>query len=363
MRILVVTTWFPSASRPGSAPFNLEHVRAIAERHDVRVIHVSLMGTASASTETYQGVRVRRLSFSPRDPLGMLRTWHEIRRASKQADVLHTMAFSSVLVAAPAHAFTQKPWVHTEHWSGVTDPARTGGLWPRFAWLRYALRRPHKLTGVTSQLADILARFGRRGATSVVPCVVDNTAPLTKATFGDRLQLVAVGGLTAGKRPLLAVQTLASLIASGHQVHLTWVGTGPLADETQELARELGVADSLTLTGGIPPSEVFDRLAAGDLFFLPTAHENFLTSAAEALSSGRAVVVPAVGGYRDYVDEQNGVLVAGSSPSDFADGILRAVERFSRVEPEPLAEPIRQRFSLQAVGDEFDALYRELVAR
>lgn len=362
MRVLVVTTWFPSDSRPGEAPFNLEHVRAIALRHDVRVIHVRLGGTAARSTETYHGIRVRRVSFSPKRPAQALKALGEIRRAVRSADILHTMAYSSVLVMAIANAFSGVPWVHTEHWSGVTDPARTGGLWLRLAWLRRLLRLPDKLTGVTTQLTEVLARFGRPGATSVVPCVVENSSPITAAPFGDTLELVAVGGLVPGKRPLLAVETLAWLVAHGHPAHLTWLGTGPLASETEELAGRLEVSDSLTLAGSLPLRQVFDHLAAGDLFFLPTAHENFLTSAAEALSAGRAVVVPASGGYRDYVDDGNGELVEEATPAAFGAAILRAVERFREVDPHTLAEPIRARFSLDSVGAAFDALYRDLTA-
>lgn len=361
MRVLVVTTWFPSDSRPGEAPFNLEHVRAIALNHDVRILHVRLGGSSAPTTETYQGVTVRRIGFSPRRPLGMLRAWSEIRRALRRADVLHTMAFSSVLVAAWPHALTRTPWVHTEHWSGVTDPARAGGLWPRFAWTRHLLRLPQRLTGVTTQLADVLARFARPGATSVVPCVVENAAPLRRAAFGECLELVSVGGLVPGKRPLLAVETLAWLSENGVDARLTWVGAGALADETRALARRLDVDDAVTLTGNVPLREVFERLAAADLFFLPTAHENFLTSAAEALSAGRAVVVPVEGGYRDYVDDSNGVLVEGSTAADFGDGIRRAAEKFSRVDPHTLADPIRERFALSTIGAEFDAIYRELV--
>ncbi|MFF1571816.1 glycosyltransferase [Leifsonia sp. NPDC058292] len=363
MRILVVTTWFPSDERPGEAPFNLEHVRAIALKHDVRVIHLSLSGAASPSNEIYQGVRVRRLPFSPRHPVGMLRAWREIRRAARSADVMHTMAFSSALVAAPAHAFSRRPWVHTEHWNGVSNPASVGGLWPRLAWLRHVLRLPHRLTGVTSQLTAVLARFGRPGAASVVPCVVENTAPITPARFGERLELVAVGALIPRKQPLMAVETLRWLQANSRPVHLTWVGGGELAAAAKELAAELGVGGALTLVGNLPPREVFAAIAKADLFFLPTAQENFFTSAAEALSTGRAVVVPLVGGYDDYVDESNSVIVRENSPEAYGRGVLAAEARFAARDPHTLADPIRDRFSLATVGAQFDSIYDDVTGR
>lgn len=361
MRVLVVTTWFPSAERPSEAPFNLEHARAIAQNHDVRVIHVSLMGTTGPRTETYQGIRVRRLPFSVRNPLGMLRTWREIRRAARKADILHTMAFSSVLVAAPAHLLTARPWVHTEHWNGVSNPSSVGGIWPRLAWLRHALRLPHRLTGVTSQLTAVLSRYGRPGAASTVACVVENRSPLNQARFGERLELVAVGALVDRKQPLMAIETLHWLREQLQPAHLSWIGGGPLADEASQLAARLGVSEDVTLVGSVPPDEIFARIAAADLFFLPTAQENFFTSAAEALSAGRAVVVPLVGGYDDYVDATNSVIVHESTPEAYGRGILAAAERFAGVDVHKIADPIRERFSRAAIGAAFDRVYADAV--
>ena len=363
MRVLVVTTWFPSVSDPVQAPFNLEHVKAISRKHDVRVIHVVLGGTGDPVTETYEGVRVRRVPFHPRRPLGMLRAWSTIRGAIRKSDILHTMAFSSVLVVAPARAlsFAARPWVHSEHWSGVTNPESVRGRWKSFAWLRHALRLPDRLTSVTTQLADVLAGFGRPGSVSVVPCVVENERPVRQASFGERIELIAVAGLIEGKRPLMAVRTLAWLRAGGHDARLTWIGGGVLAGETETLADELGVAGSLVLAGRIAPREVFARLEQADLFFLPTAQENFLTAAAESLSAGRGVVVPNSGGYLDYVDESNGVLVDENSPEAYGEAILRAVEKFRGLDAHALADPVRLRFGSEAIGDAFDAIYQQLV--
>jgi glycosyltransferase involved in cell wall biosynthesis len=361
MRILVVTTWYPSAARPSEAPFTHEHVKAIARRNDVRVIHVQLGASGEPATETYDGVRVRRVPLSPRRPLSVLRTWRIIRHALRDADILHTMAFSAVLVAAAGHLFTGAPWVHTEHWNGVSNPSSVGRTWVRLAWLRHALRLPNRLTGVTTQLADVLARFGRPGAASVVPCVVENDAPVTSAAFAEPLELIAVGALIERKQPLMAVRTLSWLREHGQAAHLTWIGGGELADATLSLASELGVANQLTLAGTMPPRAVFDRLGSADLFFLPTAQENFFTSAAEALSAGRAVVVPHVGGYDDYVGPSNGILVEEDSPEAYGAAILRAAEQFRTVDATAIADPIRLRFSAQTVGDEFDAIYGELL--
>lgn len=363
MRVLVVTTWFPSAGNPTEAPFNLNHAEAIALGHDVRVIHVRLGSNAPTLIENYGGFRVQRLSFNPLRPWRGLRVLRDVRRAASKAQIVHTMAFSSVLIACPALIWLKQPWVHTEHWNGVPNPASVSRLWERFAWLRRALGRPDWLTGVTTQLSKTLALFGRVESTSTIPCVVENPLGVNSRPLGSPLRLVAVGGLIERKQPVLAVQTVAYLKAQGMDVVMTWVGDGPQRQLVEKEIARHGLADRFILVGAVEPGDVFDYFQESDVFFLPTTQENFFTSAAEALSAGRPVVATRVGGFEDYANPSNSILVDEATAQDFADAILEACALVSPTSAIEMAEPIRDRFSRERVGASFSAIYRELTER
>jgi glycosyltransferase involved in cell wall biosynthesis len=104
-------------------------------------------------------------------------------------------------------------------------------------------------------------------------------------------------------------------------------------------------------------------LSDADLFFLPTAQENFFTSAAEALAAGRAVVATRVGGFSDYANDANSRLVYNASPEVLGRAILDAHAAFRSVPAEVIADPIRARFSPVAVGELFDRAYVAALAR
>lgn len=363
MRVLVLTTWFPSAEAPVQAPFNLKHVEAIAHHHEVSIIHVRLGSVLPRQHTVYGGHSVVRLSFTPRRPWGLVGIIREVRHALSAAELLHTMAFSSAVFARLSIIGTNKPWVHTEHWTGVLDPASVSRAWALLAGTRRVLRRADWLTGVTTQLADVLAGFGRKASTSVVACVVENPLPLTTRPGGTELRLVAVGTLTDNKRPVMAVHTVKWLVDAGHQVSMVWVGDGPLRESVLSECARLGVADRFTLAGSVTPDAVFDYLPEADLFFLPTRRENFFTAAAEALSAGRVVVAGRVGGFSDYADESNSVLVDDATPEHFGRAILQAQQLSAGVTAQELALPIRERFSLPAIGAQFTEVYCAAQAR
>ena len=359
VRVLVVTTWYPSAERPEETPFVPRHVRAIARRHDVRVLHMRLLRTGPVLEEQRDGIPVVHLPFHPLRPATVARAYAAIRRHLAGADVLHTMPFSAALICLPFAG--RRPWVHTEHWNGVLTPEQNGALWQRFAWLRRILRVPDRVTGVSSMMCDVLRRFAPPAKVERIGNVVDHAPGVVPPPRGETLEIAAVGALRALKDPLLAVETVAWLAEAGHDVRLTWCGTGELAEDVRRRAQERGVAERVVLTGTLGAEQVQELLAASDVFLLPSRSETFCVAAAEALAAGRPVVMGAVGGQRDFVHPGNGRLVEERTPAAFGRAVLDVVGGPGMQGPEEMAAGIRSRYGAEEVAEELDRLYRSVV--
>ena len=360
MRSLVVTAWFPDSEAPSRTPFVVEHCWALQEAgHEVAVVHINIgRKTRPSVQESYAGIPVTRVWLNVTNPVSYALVERVIARGLRGTDVLHTMAFSASLFVAPAWFVRRVPWAHTEHWNGVVNPASVGPVWQALAWLRHVLRLPHAVTGVTRELTDEMAVFSRPGATHVVPCVVENPNPIKPFATTPPLRLVGVGALIDRKQPLLAIRTVATLVNRGVDVRYTLIGEGPLMEDARDLARELGIADRVVLTGPIAPSEVTERLSEAHIFFLPSKQENFFTAVAEAQAAGRPAAVPLSGGFDDYCTDENSVLTNSWDPEDLADAIIRAWERFMNTPPDRIAATVRERFSRASVGEQFDEIYR-----
>jgi glycosyltransferase involved in cell wall biosynthesis len=357
VKVLAISTWYPSADIPTEAPFNHEHVKAIRSEHSIRVVHVRLRSSAASVSEVFEGVSVSRVSLDLRRPWSILAVFACLRREMKDADVVHSMAFSTILIVLPMWLTARIAWVHTEHWNGVTNPASVGPLWQRLAWLRYLLRFPHVVTGVTTQLSKRLQHFARPASAMVVPCVVQNDRPIPPWPRGDALRLVAVGGLVPRKRPLLAVNVIKWLTDRGENVTLEWIGAGALDGEVQERISAAGLTGRIRLRGAVPPDQIFACIEEADIFFLPSEQENFFTAAAEALSCGRPVVAAVAGGYDDYCDVTNSVLVEQPTTENLGRAILAAGALLDERTPADIAVPVRDRFNARVVGALFTEAY------
>jgi len=114
--------------------------------------------------------------------------------------------------------------------------------------------------------------------------------------------------------------------------------------ELLDRARELGIADRLTVIPGLPPGDT--RLKAilheADLFVLPSLHEPFGIVALEAWAAGLPVLAAKVGGLKDFIDPgRNGVLF---DPADAA-SLVREYDRLMA------DEGLRKRLAANALAD------------
>lgn len=370
MRVLVVTPWFPTPSAPGSGVFNLRDVELLARDHRVTVLHLHnpALPDGAARWRTDGGVEVHRGLFSSSRPDTWPASIREIRRHAAGADLVHTMAFPAILPVALSRP--HRPWVHTEHWSGLvgtptTLRARVGG-----AVLRAGLKRPDAVVAVGRPLADVIDRY-RAEQTAVIGNRV-RLAPPSASEQGilpqppeqrgdDPLRLVGIGNLIPGKGPLEAVEALSELRDRGIEAVLEWAGSGALADEMRTRAVSLGVADRLVLLGHVDPEELPAVLRRAHLFVLPTRGETFGVAIAEALGHGLPVVTSGTGGHRAFLPQAASRAVEERSGGAIAAAVAELAADPDRWAPERIAAYARETFSEERRRADYREVYDRAV--
>ncbi|GAA1712412.1 glycosyltransferase [Brachybacterium phenoliresistens] len=361
--VTAVTTWFPTTVSPSRGAFVVRDLAAIARQADVRLVHlVPPQDDDGTRRLVHEGIEVLRIPMDPRSPASVLRAARALPAALAGADVVHSMAFSSLLPMVLHRP--SAPWVHTEHWSGLTTPATLPATARTvLPALVAALRRPDLVTAVCDFLAAPIRRTRGARPTTIVPCIVDPVPVVPRRDRSDgALRLVSTGGLIDRKDPLVAVDTVAELVRRGVDAHLVWLGDGPLREATLERAAQHGIAERISLPGTVSPAEVREALGRADLFFGPTRADNFFVSAAEAIVSGRPVVLGATGGQGEYVVPEVGALVEQQDPVLYAEAILAVDERTRTMEGSAIAATIGDAFSSETVGAGYRAAHEQAIA-
>ncbi|WP_067782307.1 glycosyltransferase [Actinomyces vulturis] len=372
MNITVVTTWLPTAVAPSSGSFVVNDCTAIHQAGaDVRIIHLVPPHQDDGTRHVMlNGMKVLRIPFTPSSPASVLAVYEPLRRALEGSTIVHSMAMSSLipLTVLDICGEMDTHWVHTEHWSGLTNPDTLG---PVLTLGRHVIerleQRPDVVTAVCEYLAQPLSRLRHAAPTVVVPCIVEPRTDLTPSPLStEQIAMVSVGGLVERKNPMMCLETLEALLALGQDATMTFVGDGPLRAMIDDYcASRSQLAQRVTITGIIPHHQVPHYLADADVFIGPTRGDNFFVSAAEAIVSGRPVVVSDAGGQTEYVTDTNGrILPIDANAEQWAHSVVECVtlaRSQGKESAQAIAATIGDRFSSSTVGQQYCDIYRQLL--
>ncbi|BBX61960.1 GDP-mannose-dependent alpha-(1-6)-phosphatidylinositol monomannoside mannosyltransferase [Mycobacterium saskatchewanense] len=181
--------------------------------------------------------------------------------------------------------------------------------------------------------------FGPKARLEYLPPGVDTDRfrpdPLARAELRDRYGLggrptvVCVSRLVPRKGQDTLIRALPSIRRRVDGAALVIVGGGPYLDTLRKLARECGVADDVTFTGGVPAAELPAHHALADVFAMPCRTrgggmdvEGLGIVFLEASATGVPVIAGRSGGAPETVrHNETGLVVDGRSVHDVADAV------------------------------------------
>ncbi|MCL6633325.1 MAG: DUF1957 domain-containing protein [Alicyclobacillus herbarius] len=142
--------------------------------------------------------------------------------------------------------------------------------------------------------------------------------PTGNGRSGDPMVLF-IGRLVREKGVHVLLEAAPMILSEFPNCHFVIVGTGPMRDELQRLAIQLGVHERVRFTGFVSDEDRNQLLNQADVAVFPSLYEPFGIVALEAMAAAIPVVVSDVGGLTDIVQHgQNGLTTYAGDPSSVA---------------------------------------------
>jgi glycosyltransferase involved in cell wall biosynthesis len=136
----------------------------------------------------------------------------------------------------------------------------------------------------------------------------------------DDVLIVSVGRLEPQKNPLGLIDAFAMAYRGGQPWRLLMAGEGSLRAAACERARHHGIADRVHFLGA--RTDIPDVLCASDIFALASLWEGSPIAVMEAMAARLPVIVTAVGGMAELVEQgRSGVLAPPGDPQAVAEAI------------------------------------------
>jgi glycosyltransferase involved in cell wall biosynthesis len=255
-------------------------------------------------------------------------------------------------------SLTRLPVVVSEHSSEFASTGISPGALRR---ARISFRRAAVVCPVSEYLRAQIEAHGIRANFRVVPNPVDTElfAPRAAPRTGPA-RMIAVAALQPAKGIAQLLEAVRGLRAD---FVLDLVGDGPSRAEYEELARQTGLTDRVVFHGLQPKRVVASLMQGADFLVLPSLGETFSVVAVEAMACGLPVLATRVGGVPELVDEQAGMLVEPGSAAALRAAIEHMLDHHGDYPRDLIREGAASRYSLDAVGDAWTAVYRSVLDR
>lgn len=229
------------------------------------------------------------------------------------------------------------------------------------------------LIGVSGTEISQMDSSPGRGIVRTIPNGIDfhefdpiPSSRLFREKYGIEDELILfVGRLASNKGLITLVEAIPEVIKDFPKARFVLVGEDSgMRGLISRRAKDLGVRDSLLMTGHISDADVFrSAYASCDVFVLPSEYEAFGIVLLEAMACEKPCVASRVGGTSEVVEDGvTGTLVKYGSASQLAGAIKRLL-----VDPEKGRqmgrmgrERVRREFTWEKVVDAIEDLYGEL---
>ncbi len=339
LRLLLVSSLYPTSDRPDVGPFVERRVRsARATGTAVRVV----------AATSYRGpVLLRYLQLA----------WAACTARGRFDGVETHVLFPTGLIGMVAARLRSIPHVVYAHGADLAVSAQRSWLHRRLA--RLVARSASRVVTNSEHTASMVRQLG------IEPLIVSPGVDTAGFRPGDRGTAREATGLPQDERVALfcgrmiklkGAETFAEALTDLDGWLGVMVGTGELAPV---IARQY---PAIRLVGGVPFDAVPDWIRSADVVVVPSRREPLGLVAIEALASGVPVVASNVGGLIESVqDGRTGVLIPPGDPSAIAEA-LRSLEDDGRRASYAAAAPASiARHSLDRSTEAMDAIWRSLV--
>ena len=191
-----------------------------------------------------------------------------------------------------------------------------------------------------------------------------------KSWEGSQLALITVCRLVEKKGVEFALRALASLSASHPELDWRYdvVGDGPLRGKLEALVVELGLTGRVAFLGGLPHTEVKQRLRLAHVFVLPSVTasngdmEGIPVALMEAMAAGLTVVSTTHSGIPELIDDQGtGFLAPERDVAALAHKLAWVAEH--PAECERIALAARRKVETDFNADVLDEQFAQIVTR
>jgi len=381
--VLYLPRWYPHRYDPMPGLFIERHARSVAKYVNVTVLYVHADDkVASGKREIIlrrdeELTEVRFYFGTSRSRVPFLRSMSNlfrylschmeglkiIKKEIGKPDLVHVNVLTRLGVIAMLYRWmTGTPYVITEHWTRyLPHMDNFKGSFRKFM-TRMVVRNASAVLPVTDNLRRAMEKHGLKNRNyHIIPNVVDmemfhtmEDVPQTHKT-----EFIHVSCFEDKQKNISGIlRVLKRLSEKRQDWECTLIGDGIHFEKLRSYARELGIEGTFAHFSGLKENEELAKLmreAAFQVMF--SRFENLPVVILESLASGVPVLSTEVGGIKEHLHGNLGILIPSEDEGALEERIEFLLDHHEEFSREKLREYARQHFSKEVIGKQLYDVY------
>lgn len=387
MKILWLSSWYPSQLYPYDGDFIQRHAAAASLFNEIEVIYVVKDPDGKVTNDVKEvvvkngGLTERIIYYKPvKTAVGLLNRFLSTLRYKKEykkaveryistngkpAFVHVHIAMKAGLIALWLKKKHQIPYIISEQWVGYFDGASPSiyefNCIYRHYWKQIFVEA-FAGTFVSTVLKNQLIKLYQVQNAQVIPNVVntDIFKPVDHLSQSP-IRFIHISIMTYQKNLEAILEALAILKGStAFEMDIY----GPPNDNIRDLIRELDLQEHVFIKGEVPHSELTKALQRSDALILYSRFETFGCVLIEANACGVPVIVSDIPVFHEIVKEGlNGMFVKGEDPETLAEKLKQFAEQKGSFDKNAIAANAATKYNYKEIGQQFDKFYQEIAAK
>lgn len=380
--ILVLPKWYPSKVDLQLGVFLKKHTLAISEFHKTNVLYVvsdenleatfliknQKKGNYNETISYFKNVKFKIELFKRFTNLilytiAFFRAYNRHIKPLPKPDFIHVHIFGRTSIFAYfLKLFKSIPYIVSEQSSlFITDKFSNRNFLYR-KMIRFTARNANLLTAVSTVLRDRMIKYKMDNTYFVVPNVVEVSENTFFKEQKNKTLILSVADLFDKVKNISDVIKAVKYAAEkGYEFEYHVIGGGYDRDELVALAEGYNLLDKVIFFHGRQPNPfVLDFMHKIDFLITNSNYETFSVVTAEALANGKPVISTRCGGPESFVDEKSGILIDVGNLEQLKTALINMLENHSFYNSKEIIDSVKTRFSFEAIGEQFNAVYSEL---
>ena len=292
-----------------------------------------------------------------------IHVFYQLLVKSSGTELVHLSVFHETYwIAFLSRIILRKPVLCTEHWTGYNNGKyQELPKWKRMM-IRWSSSFVDEFLPVTDHLGLCIEKCLNRKITySILPNVVDTDVFTADPRERKNFDFIHISTLDSDhKRPEAILRQFAVVKDRNCDATIAIGGDG---DDTaiKKMAEKLNITDSVTFFGELNSEEVALKIRQSCCLVLFSRYENFPCVIPEAWACGVPVIASDVGGIREWLTEDLGILVNPDREDELGKAMLLFMEKRESFSCEVLAGYATRHFGKDSVAKLIEIIYNRHV--